>query len=440
MREIILWLLIAGSIPVVWRRPLIGLIIYLGANIIRPEMIFWGGSTGGQFFIIYYGLIIISSFAKGYFSRLSEILRKEFFLMISMLSAIFISIVMAQFQIDRDYYYAFEIMKTFGICAFIYMLVEDFADVQLIQTVLLSCFGFLGLWGIEQQFRGNERLEGLGGNSWGDSNGVAAVFILFLPVALAKAFTSDNRRDRWISFGVAAIMVTLVICTKSRGGLLGLLTCLFSYGVYTRKTARVIKIALVMAILVSPFATESYLERMQTMKSSDSEDLEGSARSRLILWQAGLMVFADNPLVGTGFLTYPEAKMKYEDKFLYLETEFREYVFRTEGKKVTHNTYIQMLSDCGIAGALPFFILILGGALTGLKARGLLLKYPGNKQIIWLCGFCAGMTGFGVSIVFIDMITTSFIFVQLVFIGILSRMTSKMDFNGQLFAVVEEHI
>jgi len=417
MREIIFWVLIAVSVPAVWRRPFLGLIIYLAANIIRPEMFFWGGYTGNRFFIFYYALIIFSSFFKGYFRRYREVFQKEFLLMLWMISAIYLSILHTQYNVDRDYYYAFELVKSLGLCAMTYMLVTDFADIQRLQTIFLGCFTFIGIWGIEQKFRGNERLEGL----LGDSNGMAAMFVMFLPVALARAYSCEKRRDFWVSFGIAAIMVAVIVCTRSRGGLLGLLVCLFSFLFYAHKTVSLIKITLILVLLVSPFATESYLERMNTMKITDSENMESSARSRLILWQSGLMVIADNVLIGTGFMTNAEAKMKYEDKFSHLDQEFRESVFRKNDKLVVHNTYIQMLSDCGIAGGIPFILLIAGGIYSGLSARRKLFKLPENRKLLWLCGISAGVTGYSVCIIFINSALTTLLYVQLVLIGIISR-------------------
>lgn len=428
MRELTLLVLITLTIPIVWRRPLVGMMIYLGANIVRPEMLFWGGSGGSFIFILYYLLIVAACFMRGYLLKMKDALQSEFLLMLLMLSGIYLSIFFANIQVDRNYYYATELMKLFGICALLYMLIRDFDDIRRLQTVLLGCLGFLGIWGIQQQMLGNERLEGLGGNAWADSNGIAAVYVLFLPVALARIYSAGKRLEFWLALAVAAVMVALIVCTKSRGGLLGLLTCLFSFGFYARKFFQVVKVALVLMLAVMPFASTAYLERIETMHVSDSEDLEGSARSRLILWQAGLMVFADNPILGTGFLTYPEAKMNYEENFSYLDNDFRKSVFRKENKKVTHNSYIQMLSDCGLVGAIPYFLLIIGGIRKGRAARRRLKHDSENSpQLLTLSGLAAGITGFAMCIFFIDSVTGVFFYVQLVISGILLRMTNSGD-------------
>lgn len=433
MREIVLMLLVALSIPFVFKRPVLGIAIYIGANVIRPEMLFWGGGRGSYVFMLYYALIVVASFCKGYLGNLRQVINRQFLQMIWLIFAIWVSIMLSQYFAFRDTYFAIELLKGFGICAFIYMVVNEFDEIRKIQNVLLGCFAFLGVWGIEQQFRGNERLEGLGGSAWGDSNGVAAVFVLFLPVALAKATGSKSRREFWVSAGIVAIMVSLIVCTKSRGGLLGLVAAVVAFGYYSRSMRRIALAALLMAVVALPFAGQAYLDRMKTMEGvSDSENLEGSAKSRLILWQAGLMVFSDNPLFGTGFLTYPEAKMKYEDRFLYLDEVFRKYVFRTEAKKVTHNSYIQVMSECGLFGAIPFFLLVTGGILSGFRARRLLNKFPEKSlQLKWLSGLCAGITGFAVCIFFIDAVLEIFLYFQLAFIGILLKTIASRSGWGQ---------
>lgn len=435
MRELLLIALIIVSIPLVFKRPLWGVAIYLGANVIRPEMLFWGGSGGAYVFKVYYGLIVVAAFFNGYFSRIGLVFRKEFLLMIWLTVAVYVSVLFAQYPVFRGDYYVEELLKGFGICALMYMLVEGIEDIKRLQNVLLGCFAFLGVWGIEQQFRGNERLEGLGGSAWGDSNGVAATFVLFLPVALAKMYSSENRKEYWQAVAIVSIMVALIVCTKSRAGFLGLVVAVVSYGFYSRGLRQIAVASLLMAVAALPFATDAYLDRMKTMESSES--LDPSAQSRLVLWEAGLMVFADNPVFGTGFLTYPEAKMKYEGRFLYLDPEFRGWVFRAENKKVTHNTYIQVMSDCGLFGAVPFFLLIFGGIYAGVRCRRLQrLSTPDSGHLKWICGISAGITGFAVCIITIDSLMNLLLYVQLVFAAITYRFLVSSRGKGENTACI----
>lgn len=428
MRELILWAAVALSVPFVLRRPLLGVLIYLGATIVRPEMLFWGSQAGSFLFSIYYVLVFGACLWQGYLKDLGRALEREFLLMLWMIGAMYLSTLVGQFPVDHDIYFIIELAKVFGICALVYVLAQRVEELLLIEQVMLGCLTFLGLWGIQQQMLGNERLEGLGGNAWGDSNGIAAVYVLFLPVALSRVYVAGNRRNRLICLAVLAVMVALVICTKSRGGLLGLLVSFLCFGIFSRNALKVLKIVLLLGVLVLPFASDSFMDRMKTMEVNDSENMESSARSRLILWQAGLMIFAEHPILGTGFMTYPEAKMKFEDQFSYLEDGFRASVFRTSNKKVTHNTYIQMLSDCGLFGAVPFMLLVVLTIAKGWWARKR-LKVPrlDTDALYLLSGLCSGVAGFAVCIFTIDSVLSSFLYLQIVIIGILTRAIASTE-------------
>ena len=420
MREWILLILVVISVPLVLKRPLLGMMVYLGATVVRPEMLFWGSKTGSYVFMVYYVTTFTGMFLQGDFERIGRAVRRETMLMLWLLGAILLSVVLAQYPIFRGFYYVIELLKGFGICALLYLLVNNFEDFRKIQSVLLGCFAFMAVWGIDQHFRGNERLEGLGGSAWGDSNGVAATFILFLPVALAWAFASEKRKHYWIYMGIAALMVALIVCTQSRSGLIGLVVSLAVLAFFSRSPLRVVRIVTILAIAALPFATQQYIGRMNTM--AGDEAFQSSASDRITLWKAGLYIFADNPLVGTGFLTFPEAKMNYEDRFMYLEDMFRESIFRADNKKVTHNTYIQLLSDCGLFGAAPFVLLIGGAVSLGLKARRMLLvSSEYTKELLWLSGLCAGIAGFAVCILSIDAAMSIELYVQIVLAAILYR-------------------
>ena len=116
--------------------------------------------------------------------------------------------------------------------------------------------------------------------------------------------------------------------------------------------------------------------------------------------------------------------MNYEDRFLNLDNDFRDNLFRKENKKVTHNTYIQLLSDTGLLGALPFALLVTGGISLGLKSRRLLrLQSEQSSALLWISGLCAGIAGFAVCILSIDAAMTMELYIQIILATILYRIT-----------------
>ena len=65
------------------------------------------------------------------------------------------------------------------------------------------------------------------GKSWGDSNGVAAMFVLFFPVALSFINVTHAKLLRYFALFSTLVIVLLIFYTNSRGGFLGLSAAAF---------------------------------------------------------------------------------------------------------------------------------------------------------------------------------------------------------------------
>ena len=284
---------------------------------------------------------------------------------------------------------------------------------------MLTCFVFLAIWGIEQNYLGNYRLEQLGGY---DSNGIAAIFVLFLPLALMLSAISRSKFRKILAAISAVLLILATIFTESRGGMLGLVAGFTGIVLFSKKKAKLILLTMLLITFTIPFISHDFVKRMETMRSE--ETLGGSAKSRLYLWQLGLLIFRDNPITGTGLLSYPLEKFKYKDQFSYLDPDFFSEIFREKDPKVTHNTYIKFLSDCGLLAALPYFLLILGTFVSNRKLRKELGSQPNEERdkedlLNFLTAIECGILGNCISIFFIDANFDIFIYVQITICSII---------------------
>lgn len=390
-------------------------------NIIRPEMLFWGGESPLRPMILVIGATIFGTVLKLRREQAKRFMQRELLLLVWFYVAIMASIAQSQYGSPDAERYAEEIFKLNIISFVLVALLDDQQRVISYQNVLLVFVVLLGIWGIEQSYRGNVRLEGLGGRAFGDSNGVAAVFVLFFPVALSKVIEPDGTGKRKVAGAISGfVTVLLIIFTKSRGGLLGLTAATAMMIARSKKKAKFAVIILLIAAIALPFMSEEYLERMSTMKSEETMDASGL--SRLILWKAALKIFVDNPLFGTGLLSYPVAKMKYEGEFEYLDRGFKDWVFRADSPKVTHNTYLQVLSDTGLFGAVPYYLLIVGTFVSNFRTRRANpVKAQGSRTMNLLSAIESGILGYCVCIMFIDAVFTIFLPIQIVVSAIIRR-------------------
>jgi len=383
-------------------------------------MFFWGGNTGAKTFVVLFACTWIATILNSGRFTFKSFLEPQPLLILWLYGALILSIFLSHYEISRSYYYANEIVKTYLYAVLLVVLVNNFQEIRTLENFILFSFVLLGIWGIQQHFLGNARLEGLGGHASSDTNGVAALFVLTSPLAFQKLFDGDNNKTKFIGFTASTIMILLVIFTQSRGGLLGFATVVAVMILRINNRTKALIAALLITVIVLPFISQSYVRRVSSMENE--ETLGWSAKSRIILWKAGLMVFRDHPLFGTGFLSYPLAKMEYENNFDYLEPDFKAWVFRNYNPKVTHNTYIEILSDAGLFAAVPYFLLVFGTFLKNRTLRKIIPVTEKNKELFSFLGAIeAGIAGFCVCIFFINAITAVFLPIQIIVSAIIRK-------------------
>lgn len=337
-------------------------------------------------------------------------------------AAIILSISLSQYTIPKAYYYANEIIKLTVLCMVVSIVVNSFQRVLFYEKMLFTAIMFLSVWGIEQHYLGNVRLEDIGGY---DSNGAAALFVFFSPLAMNRFFNSQNTKEKILGFICTLALLLAIIFTQSRGGLLGIIIALLVFVIRTKHPVKTIISGIVIGIILFTFMSEDYKDRMGTI-STDTEQMGGSAESRLVLWSSGMMIFADNFMFGSGYMTFPYEKMKYESRFSYLDVDFREWIFRKNSPKVTHNTFIKILSECGLFAFIPYALLIIGTLNANRKIRKVYIKGNENRNFIdLLSAIDAGIIGISVCNMFINFESCVFLYVQIIVSAIIRGLLSQ---------------
>lgn len=394
-------------------RPFYGLCVYISFNILRPEMFFWGGRSAN----IIFKVTIISTFLG--WLRLRPNPRRlvsysDFWLFLWLWGACAISLIMSDYSLEpKAWYYCTEIFKLWILVFVILGLAYKKEHLIKLEYVSLIAISLLSLWGIEQHFRGNSRLEGIGGQAFGDSNSLAAVAVLYFPIALNYALTAKNKKWKFVWFFSVACIATLIIFTQSRGGFLGLIAGVLYLFFRTRKKKTLLVVCTTVVLVCAPFLAQDYTNRLTTI-GQGSQDRDVSAGSRLVLWQAGVLMFVDNPIFGVGLLNFAKAKIIYKDHLSgNFDQDLLDYSFRDY--KVGHSTYFtQLLAEGGLVLAIPYFWLIGGFLLRGLGVRKRERVDKDSALLDLLAGIEAGVVGHCISIMFINALFLYFLPLQLV--------------------------
>jgi putative inorganic carbon (hco3(-)) transporter len=199
----------------------------------------------------------------------------------------------------------------------------------------------------------------------GDPNELAAIIV---PALVLAAFCFPVVRGALVRLGLMtaiAICCVAILFTQSRGGIIGVAVAFLAAAILAGPVrARAIAVMLVVTgfgviyyVLIAP---PQALSRITQFSS-------GGGTGRTDLWAVALRVFRDHPLVGIGAGNFRVVEPTYAVQNL----NITRIDFVVDIPHVTHNTYLQVLTDTGVIGGLAFLLIVLaalGGAWRAARA------------------------------------------------------------------------
>jgi cell division protein FtsW (lipid II flippase) len=243
------------------------------------------------------------------------------------------------------------------------------------------------------------RLEDVGGPDTQNDNQAAAHLLTVIPFAALYALTKKKMMHRALFAVGGAFIVNVFILCNSRGATVGLIAAVIAAvllaGKGNRKKLLGVAAAGVIGFLL--LADPEFIARQQT--TTDPQD--GSAQSRLEMWQGGIEMVKDYPL-GAGGRAFHILSPRYiPDVLAKDESEERS----------SHNTYIQLSTEWGVQGTIlwvgfmasTFLILhrvrkrsandtwffyralVVQLALIGTLAAALFSNRLYGESIYWMC-------------------------------------------------------
>lgn len=222
----------------------------------------------------------------------------------------------------------------------------------------------VGLFGTNSVAGGRVRYRGI----LQDPNELALALASVLPFAFAFFARKKSLVRLYLMMFSMLSISTLVIMTKSRGGILVFLAAVGIY-VLKRYKGRGVVLGMVMALPILLLGGRSGSEASQ------------SADERFEAWKTGFELFRSDPIFGVGF------------------GQFLEYHYLT-----AHNSYILVMAEMGLLGFL------LWSSLLYISTKILVLAHfryqgqrPGKPATDWSLGLIAMIASTLVGITFLSM-------------------------------------
>lgn len=208
------------------------------------------------------------------------------------------------------------------------------------------------------------RLAGVGDAMLSNPNDLAINVALNWPLCLLFLITVRGMAAKLFWAVSMLVMIYALIETYSRAGFLALIVaivfCLWEFGI-RRKKVYVLGVAFVCLMATVAVAPGNYIARLETLlgKFQEGDYDRGSAEARYELLIQSLKVTATHPVFGVGPGNFPSYTGLW---------------------RVTHNTYTQFSSECGIP-VLLLFLLLMRRVFLNLRYLRKVPRSPDTEEL-----------------------------------------------------------
>ncbi len=254
------------------------------------------------------------------------------------------------------------------------------------------------------------------GGTIANANDLATHVLLLIPFMLYVVLDKKAMYlMRIIYFCAIPYSLYIVLGTASRGCLLALAAgCLFWF--LRAPIKQKVLAVVIMPLLLLPALTllpQTTFDRLTAITGKSNVEADESAASRSYLFLKGLEFTIQRPLFGVG-----------PDQFLNYEGGTSRAAGQHGNWHQTHNTWVQISSECGIP-ALIFFVAAVGGAFFTVSRCYKQAKQLKNDEIANAC-FCYMLASifFYVSITFLS---NAYTFRQPTLVGLAIAMSLAMQ-------------
>ncbi|MEQ1631551.1 MAG: putative O-glycosylation ligase, exosortase A system-associated [Planctomycetota bacterium] len=346
-RDLLVFGIVLLALPLSFRRPFLGLLVFSWLAYMRPQDLCWGFARDMRMSFYVAMAMIAGWWANERGRRPFAKWDARSYMMIVLGSLVVISYAQARSQDDYVTRYLFEFLKIIVIALFTSGQVDTRERLRVMLLTIAVCLAFYGvkggLFGILTG--GATILRGPGG-MLEDNNDFALALVMNVPLLWYLGSSEGDRK--WVrkASRIAIALTTMtVLLTHSRGAFLALV---FTAIWIAWRSGHLVRagfglMVCVMAFFV--FAPRSVIERMSTI----GDTTDSSANARLTSWKVAARMIEANPMFGVGVRNF--------------QSRYRDYaqVAKVDSSTtyVAHNSYLQIWAESGtVAFAIYIFLLL----------------------------------------------------------------------------------
>jgi putative inorganic carbon (hco3(-)) transporter len=363
MRDIIIVLIVFGTLPFVFKRPYWGILLWVWISVMNPHTQTWGFASAFPFAQI---IALVTLVSLVFTSKPKALpLKGPTFLLIGFVAWMNLTTVFAIFP-----EYAWQqwntVMKIMLMSFVTMMIIKEKHHIQALIGMLVLSLGFYGVkGGIFTVLSGGADIVWGPGNTFiGGNNEIALALIMTIPLMHYLQTITTKKWIWWGLMGSMGLCALAAVGSYSRGALLAIITMSVFMTAKSRYKMRVAMLTLLVLPLLFAFMPDKWTNRMDTIQTYQSDE---SAMGRINAWWMAYNLASDRPLVGGGYQIYEPSV-------------FERYAPNPLDVHAAHSIYFQALGEHGFAG---LFIYLFLGLSTWRTGTWIIRNTRGRDDLKW---------------------------------------------------------
>jgi putative inorganic carbon (hco3(-)) transporter len=372
MRGLLLLVVFFAVLPLVFKRPYIGILMWFWISLMNPHRLVYGFASD-----LNYALIVAIATLGSWLlfhpeERKAPPADRMTFLILAMMVWISItSLNPGGFPSDVMGLWAdAEKMLLMTLVAYIMTNTrERFDQLVLVCVLSLAFYGFRG--GVFTVLTGGaSRVLGPFGTMIGDNNDLGVSLTMILPLLFYLQYRYAQPYLKWSMRVLIGFTTIGCLFTYSRGALLAMLAMASALWLRARHKVAVGSVIMVAAVGVLYSAPDEWLGRMETIRTYQEE---GSAQGRFYYWQLSWNIALKYPVTGAGF--------RWTSNPNWVNRELAGSGLPPLARpRATHSIWFETLGNHGFVG-LALFVLFF--VIAVMDARWLIRRTRDRPDLAW---------------------------------------------------------
>lgn len=341
MRDILMVLIVFGSIPFILRKPYIGILMWAWLSYMNPHRLAYGFAYDMPFAQI----IALVLFASILFSKEKKSIDINGTVIIWLFFVFWMGLT-TLFSIYPDFAKAsyINVLKIQLLTFLTLLLITNKERLDKLILVIAMSIGFYSIKGgiFTIMSGGAHRVWGPEKTFIEENNGLALATLMIIPLMVYLLYKA-NKKWLKVFFGLSIFLsLASVIGSQSRGALLAISAVMFFFWLKTKNKLATGILIIFLAAVGFSFMPDSWHDRMNTIENYEED---ASAMGRINAWKYSINI-ANDRLFGGGFDSWSG-------------TTYAVYSPDAEIVVVAHSIYFSVLADHGWIGLLLFLLVLL---------------------------------------------------------------------------------